>query len=174
MNDDLDKDNVQTSKEYVERIRQDAIRAHENDQKQQDRLFSSTIDMAGIAIKTVTLVTGGSAVVSLAFVGNLFGTDKILAMQLMPIVFIFSIGVVLGGISAGFAYLAQFYYLEASGHKKYTWDHPYIEQIKTAEPMIAVGKRWHLASVFIVILSYISVIAGVGYAWNINCEHCFF
>ena len=84
-----------------------ALRSHERDWALQDQMFSSVIEFGQSALKGATLISGGSVVVGLAFVGSIYGTEPETAKRLLVAVVIFAIGATIGGVASGFSYLAH-------------------------------------------------------------------
>ena len=80
-------------------------------------VFKSQITFAGSALKTLILVNGGAAVALLSLVGNLWSKTQTETLsvpeQLIDATALFSVGVLVGAVATGLAYLAQVFYGEA-------------------------------------------------------------
>lgn len=77
--------------------------------------FNSVISMAELALKSSILINGGAAISLLTFVGNDSGASKELIVLGL---FVFALGVLLGGIATLLAYLTQNNYLNQINEKK--------------------------------------------------------
>lgn len=142
-----------------------AIRAHERDYKNQDQLFQSVIQMAGHAITASSFTSGGSVLVSLAFVSSIFGSDPAFAIRLMPAVLAFALSAVMSAVAAGTAYLAQGRFAEASFHMEHSYEHPYVTEKPIAKAFMTVGNRWRWISIGAVIVAYCLLLAGIVLVW---------
>lgn len=66
------------------------------------------------AIRSLTLINGGAAIATMTFVGNVKTTEES-ASYAATALLLFSIGVALAALVAGFAYVTQYFYDISSG-----------------------------------------------------------
>lgn len=110
----------------------------------QGRLLDATIRLGEAALKSAILINGGAAVAVLAYLGNM--QSKSIEVGSMPdSLCSFVFGVLFAALGTGVGYLCQFCYTE----ELFKW-----------------AKRFHLATVGVIILSYILFARGalVAYA----------
>ena len=84
-----------------------ALRSHERDWALQDAMFRTVIEYGLAALKSSTLISGGSVVVGLAFAGTIYSSESGVAKQLLLAVLIFAAAAVAGGVATRFSYLAH-------------------------------------------------------------------
>ncbi|HEV7254776.1 MAG TPA: hypothetical protein VGN97_16970 [Mesorhizobium sp.] len=142
-----------------------ALRAHERDHANQERMFASAIDFGTGALRAATLVSGGAVVVGLAFVGAIYGSEKDTAQRLLIAVFVFGLSAVASGAAAGTSYLAQYRYAEASFHTLHKWKHPYVEPTDLSDGLHRKGDFWRKWAIALVVVSYLALLAGIAAAF---------
>ncbi|WP_133699270.1 hypothetical protein [Roseateles toxinivorans] len=112
-------------------------------------MFRSVVESAKIALSTSILVNGGATVALLAFVGNLVTKSapgiSSLQTSLAWSLISFALGVLLGAVATGGTYLAQYCY-----HSEWS----------------RAGAVFHIATVLLIIGSYIAFSFGVGNAYH--------
>jgi hypothetical protein len=106
-----------------------AEREHDLNNDIGKRLIDASLRDAQEAIKIAFLVNGGAAVAILAFIGDLSSRNGITFAELKPItnvLYWFSGGIVLLGITAALAYLSNGLLSASYFDKDKNWTHPYI------------------------------------------------
>ncbi len=142
-----------------------ALRAHQRDWEGQALMFSSVIEAGATALKAAQLTAGGSVVVCLAFAGTIYGHEPETARALIAAVFAFAVAAIFAGSATGFTYLSQARYGLASYLKRYDWEHPYVHDTDESAKQEGKGDFWKGAAVLSVVLSYVSLLCGLGLAW---------
>jgi len=146
--------------------REYAIKAHDRDIEQQNRLFDTVIQYGLAALKGSSLICGGSVVVGLAFAGTLYSSEPDTAKALIYSVLLFAMGAVFTGIASGFAYFSQGRYAQAAYEKVHQWEHPYVLPKQPENPKLEKkGDFWRNATITMVIISYACVFAGIAAFW---------
>jgi len=146
--------------------RESAVRAHNIDYEFQKGFWTSAFALAEIAIRTATLISGGCAIVGLAFVGGIFPSNETLARALMGSIFVFALGAIFGGTAASFGYVTHYYYARSQGEKKHDWNYPYVHKTVGMEAFERKARNWHIAAVAMVVCSYLFIIFGILLAWS--------
>ncbi|QYO77443.1 hypothetical protein [Devosia salina] len=147
-----------------------ALRAHARDSDWQKVMLESALKFAEGAIKAITLTTGGAVVVGLAFVGSIYGSEPILAKALVAPVFLLAASAVSGAICAALAYVAQYFYAQASMRKLHKWDHPYVDSTTGAGWRRVVGGIAHVLAVAAAVASFGFIIWGGVLAWGVLAQ----
>ena len=141
--------------------KEDAIRVHERSRQSISDLTNASIEFATIALKTVTIVSGGSVVVLLAFIGSIYKDNNVLALDISNSLFWFAASVLLGALATTGAYLTQALYAEAAGLVNYKWEFPYIEAIEPKAGRIELtGAFFHIGTIILVVASYATLALG--------------
>lgn len=104
--------------------------------------FRSTIQFGQAALKSSILINGGAAVAILAFIGHILGSgvSKTIQSEISYSLLIFFVGVLAAAMACGTSYFSQSYYFELRNNK--------------------VALIWRIASVVLVIFSYICFLWG--------------
>lgn len=147
-----------------------ALRAHASDSDWQKIMLESALKFAEGAIKAITLTTGGAVVVGLAFIGSIYGAEPDLAKALVGPVFLLAASAVSGAACASLAYVAQYFYAQASMHKKHTWEHPYVDKSEGAGWRTKVGGAAHVLAVAAAAGSFAFIIWGGLAAWAVMVQ----
>jgi hypothetical protein len=148
----------------------EATRAHD---KHRDKLIaghSSVIDFAKEALRTATLVSGGSAAATLAFIS---GNAKAVNSSSHTIVYaltLFAIAVFSAGVGTGFSYLAQYRYGFAGGMVQFISERPFVEDTVASSALRESGNVWRMLAIACVVVCYLAVFGGycfsVAALWN--------
>lgn len=109
------------------------------------------------ALKSAVLINGGTAGALLAFVGQ---KGIISQPELSSSLRVFAVGLLLGAIATGLAYVAQLCYTTGSQHYERLWEYPFIKYPPIHHRWNRVGIFFHVISVVLVILSYSSAVYG--------------
>lgn len=147
-----------------------ALRAHARDSDWQKIMLDSALKFADGAIKAITFTTGGAVVVGLAFVGSIYGSEPVLAKALVTPVFLLAASAVSGAICAALAYVAQYFYAQASMHKLHKWDHPYVDRTKGAGWRTGVGGAAHVLAIVAAMASFGFIVWGGVLAWGVLAQ----
>ncbi len=147
--------------------RHHALLAHERTFASQNAMFQSVLDAGSAAIKSVTLIAGGSVVVGLAFAGSIYASDQSTAISLLASVFYFAIAAVLAGAASGFTYLSQAFYTKAAYEVTFGWKHPYVEKKRSAKGWELSGDVLRALAVVGVVASYLLILLGVWFGWEV-------
>ncbi|MEN3238982.1 hypothetical protein PUR29_36715 [Methylobacterium ajmalii] len=109
------------------------------------------------ALKSAVLINGGTAAALLTFVGQKgLATQPELGLSLRT----FAIGLLLGAVATGFAYVAQFCYTTGGYHYIKTFTHPYIKFPPAHRRWNIAGIICHCISVILIIASYLFAVYG--------------
>lgn len=146
--------------------RHHALLAHERAIATQKAMFQSVLETGSSAIRSVTLIAGGSVVVGLAFAGSIYASDKPTAISLLASVFYFAIAAVLAGAASGVTYLSQACYTKAAYEVTFGWKHPYVEDKRSAKGWEVAGDVLRALAVIGVVASYLLILLGVWCGWE--------
>lgn len=150
--------------------RESALARHNLFFTQQAGLSDAVISFGLEAIRTTALINGGAAIAVFAFLGALYGSDdpsaKGVIHALHPAAMFFSIGAILSGLASGWAYFAQFQYLDSHSEAELTWDHPFVYHGEKADRAERWGKFWHGLCVAFVVFAYCATALGLWNAWR--------
>lgn len=147
--------------------RHHALLAHERTFASQNAMFQSVLETGSAAIRSVTLIAGGSVVVGLAFAGSIYASDKPTAIGLLASVFYFAIAAVLAGAASGVTYLSQACYTKAAYKVSFGWKHPYVENKSSAKGWELAGDVLRALAVVGVVASYLLILLGVWFGWEV-------
>jgi hypothetical protein len=137
---------------------------HLADNEQTSLIYSSVLEFALLALRTVTIMAGGAVAISLAFVGALYSLSPDIALKLMVPVMIFAAGGILGGVASVVGYISQYYYFNAAASVTHIWEHPYIEYKKERDVYQSRSDIWRIGALAVVVLSYACLAFGTVYS----------
>lgn len=80
-------------------------------------MFKSVIEFSKMAVQSAIWINGGAAIALLAFLGQLAKEQPDKIPIIIPAILPFGVGVFLGGVTAGFAYLSQRLYANENSEK---------------------------------------------------------
>lgn len=145
--------------------REAALRAHALDSEWQKAMHDSAMKFAIEAVKAICLVSGGSVVVGLAFVGSIYASEPTLAKSLVTPIFMLAASAVSATLCAALSYVAQYCYASSSMSKIHQWEHPYVVQDTPAKGYNFVGGTAHILAVLAAIGSFVFIIWGGYCGW---------
>lgn len=131
--------------------------AHEAHRTSQGEMFASVLEFGHAAIRSATILNGGAAVATLAFVGALLTSPRTLRADYLPIVDVlitYGVGVALAGASAAVGYLAQYSYQFGLAGWRRTLKPPYLVATNKTRLWNGVGFCFHALTLIAVILAY--------------------
>lgn len=137
---------------------------------QQAGLATSVISFGLEAIRTTALINGGAAIAVFAFLGALYGSEneasRRIIQALHPAAIYFSVGAIFSGMASGWAYFAQYKYLDGHNEATLHWDHPHVRHGEKSELAERWGMFWHALCVAFVVFSYAATALGLWNAWG--------
>lgn len=142
-----------------------AFLAFERDARDRSEMLATAIATGTNALRAVNLISGGSVVVGLAFVGSVYSSNPQWAQQLMLAIMIFAIAAVFSGAASGFTYLSQALYAKAAQSTDYSWEHPFVKANDEWDAYQKKGDIWRGFAVLSVVLAYLLVLAGLCVFW---------
>lgn len=144
-----------------------ADRTHNLLDEQKIHLFRASLELGSAALRTSILITGGSVVVGLAFVGSMYSSQQTdIAVELFRAVFIFAIGALTAGLASGAAYIGQNKRNEAAHQIEKTDEAPFIVFPQNFVTMERKAGRWIVLAVTFVGISYLCIFIGLLFAWD--------
>lgn len=147
--------------------REAALRAHALDSEWQKAMHDSAMKFAIESVKAICLITGGSVVVGLAFVGSIYASEPALAKSLVTPIFMLAASAVSAALCAALSYVAQYCYATSSMSKIHKWEHPYVEQTPSAKRYNVIGGAAHLLAIGFAIASFVFIIWGGYCGWAV-------
>lgn len=147
-----------------EQTHREAERAHDAVQASIVQNNDAAMKSGDLALKTVILVNGGSAVALLAFLGALAVKDKISATQLASVaapLSWFVIGVAAGFIALLLAYITNLASANTAAACKKTWEPPYVEETKESQGLRAVARAYHWSAIGAGSISLVLFVVGM-------------
>jgi small-conductance mechanosensitive channel len=142
-----------------------ALRSHALDSEWQKAMHDSAMKFAIEAVKAICLISGGSVVVGLAFVGSIYSAEPALAKALVTPIFMLAAGAVSATICAALSYVTQYFYARGSMSKSYTWEHPYVMPVAPALRSNIFGGIAHVMAVLSALSSFVFMIWGGYCGW---------
>ena len=124
-----------------------AERQHDKPDNFIERSSDAAIKSGQLALRTVTLINGGAVIAVLGFISALASKDSERIAQIVlaaKSLLWFSGGVAMAAAAAGFAFLANYAATSGAGHRRRTWNHPYVEETAGSKKRrwFAIAFQW--------------------------------
>lgn len=147
-----------------------ATQHHLDDLAWQRAMMASVPKFAIEAIRAIVLTSGGFALIGLAFVGSIYGSDPWQARALVTPIFLLAAGAFSGVLCAALSYIAQWSFARASVARHHGWEPPYVTTTPAATPYRRIGKTFQIAAVVAAVGAFAFMIAGGLDAWTVLLE----
>ena len=161
----MDKNEELLSGEVAERNWQrafdEARRAHDKNHETSKQMYASVLDFSLLAMKTVTVISGGAVVVMLAFIGALYTSNTDLATSLFLPAAVYASGAVLGSVATSLGYITQYRYHEAYNEVTLEWSHPFVSDKPEKAAFLERAVFWHKATVWCIGITYGCLFLGI-------------
>lgn len=141
-----------------------AERAHDLANDLGMRMNEASARDAQEAIKIALLINGGAAVAMLAFIAGIVGRTNIGLSDLGSVahsLFWFAGGIVLAGITAACAYLANGLYSANQFEQDRVWEHPYVRPNERSQRMFWWARFFNWSGFILAWISLALFIGGV-------------
>jgi hypothetical protein len=139
-----------------------ALATHARQTEIHTYLNKSAIEASHLAVKSLFLINGGSAVAMLAFLANIIKID--LPVQLGEVSnaqLWFATGVAASTICAMMSYIVTYCHVSAVTETSLTWEHPFVSESSAAKKWNIAANIFHILAIFFAFVSLASFVLGI-------------
>lgn len=154
---------IEEAKWKVEKLREDAHRAHDKSNAFHTYVNQATMESANLALRTLILINGGAAIAVLAFLGAVakdrldFGKIGDVAHTLRY----FAIGVALACAGMAFAYFTNLFMVGIETVKDRTYEHPFVVENAQSRQKKRLNTVFHVFSFVCAMSSLLLFVGGM-------------
>lgn len=151
---------VSDDESTITKLREDAIREHEDHLERTKHSSEIAIQYSSSAIRLIFLMNGGAAVAVLAFLSSSaeLANEPTAAVRALTC---FASGVVAAACASAGSYFSQTAFTLSLRNYEMSWDHPYTRPTSVSEKFATLGVLFQAASVLIAFGAIAFFVAGV-------------
>jgi hypothetical protein len=144
--------------------REDAHRAHDQNEEFHSYVNKAAIDTATLSLRTLVVINGGAAIAILTFLGGVAAKEKIDFAKVGVVADTlkwFAFGVALAVLGMALAYLTNFAMASITSSRVRTWEHPYVSNGPKTIRWRRINLAFHIAAILVAIGSLVLFLVGM-------------